>query len=142
FGSVAHAETNLDRPLDRTYVAGRAVLDRRTIHLHDYAAVPEAEYPLGRDSQRRFGIHTIMAAPMVREAAVVGTIAVLRTAVRPFTDKQVALLETFAHQAVIAIENTRLFRELQDRNRDLDEALEQKTATGEILRVIAGSPTE
>src|SRR6476620_6012853 len=122
FGSVGHAETNLELPLERTYASGRAVLDRQTIHLHDYAAVPEADYPLGKESQRRFGFRTCMAAPLVGEAAVVGAIAVLRTEVRPFTKQQIKLLETFADQAVIAIENTRLFQEIQDRNQDLQES--------------------
>ncbi len=84
----------------------------------------------------------MLATPLLREDVAIGVIALRRTEVRPFSEKQIELLETFADQAVIAIENVRLFKELQERNRDLTEALEQQTATSEILRVIASSPTD
>jgi hypothetical protein len=83
-----------------------------------------------------------VSVPLVRESAGVGVIQLRRAEVNPFSDKQIALLQTFADQAVIAIENVRLFKELAARNRDLTEALEQQTATSEILRVISTSPTD
>ena len=85
---------------------------------------------------------TYLAAPLCQQGELIGYVAARRTEVRPFTPAQIKLLETFADQAVIAIENVRLFKELQERNRDLTEALEQQTATGEVLRVIASSPTD
>jgi GAF domain-containing protein/anti-sigma regulatory factor (Ser/Thr protein kinase) len=128
--------------LTRGSVTGRAVVDRQTIHVHDLAAELETEFPDSKTHQQFSGSRTVLATPLLREGVAIGVIWVRRNAVLPFSEKQIALLKTFADQAVIAIENVRLFKELQERNRDLTEALEQQTATSEILRVIASSPTD
>src|SRR4029077_18551150 len=112
----------------------------RTLHIHDLTA--ELEDGLVAAFARRLGVRTVLATPLLREGIPIGTIHIRRMEVRPFTEKQIKLLETFAAQAVIAIENVRLFKELQERNRQITEALEQQTATSEILRVIASSPTD
>ena len=118
----------------RGTAAGRAVLDRRTIHVPDLQAEVD-EFPEGSAMARSYGYRTTLIVPLLRGAEAIGAIGIRRTEVRPFTDRQIALLETFAAQAVIAIENVRLFNETK-------EALEQQTATAEILRVIASSPTD
>ncbi|HZC59970.1 MAG TPA: GAF domain-containing protein, partial [Chthoniobacterales bacterium] len=128
--------------INRNSPVGRVIVDRKTIHVHDLLAEIETEYPESKERQKVTGTRTILVTPLLREGVPIGTINIRRTEVRPFSEKHVRLLETFADQAVIAIENVRLFKELEERNRDLTEALEQQTATSEILRVIASSPTD
>jgi two-component system, NtrC family, sensor kinase len=130
-GSIAAIQI----PIDRGSISGRAVSEQRTVHVHDLAAESEHEYPLGRQLQRRFGHRTCVATPLLREGVPLGVIALFRMEVHPFSEKQIVLLQTFADQAVIAIENVRLFNETKD-------ALERQTATSEILRVISQSPRD
>ena len=103
-------------PASRESVGGRAVVDRRTVHIHDLEAEPETEFSVGKARQRLVGFRTVLATPLLREGTPIGAFVVRRMQVRPFTEKQVKLLETFAAQAVIAIENVRLFTELEARN--------------------------
>ena len=117
---------------------GRALLERRSVHIHDVLTDPGYTYPAAELG----GYRTILGIPMLREGIPVGVFSVWRTVVSPFTEKQIALVTTFADQGAIAIENVRLFQELEARNRDLTESLEQQTATSEILRVISSSPTD
>jgi GAF domain-containing protein len=122
----------------RYSVAARAALERRTIHVPDVLADPE--YTFGAPHVE--DVRTVLGVPMMRGNDLVGVFSIRNSKVQPFTNKQIELVTTFADQAVIAIENVRLFNELETRNRDLTEALEQQTATSEILRVIASSPTD
>ncbi len=110
-------------PLSRGNFVGRAVIDRQTSHIHDITTEIDTEFPESKALQERTGSRTILATPLLREGDSIGVIVIRRTEVRPFTDKQIALLKTFADQAVIAIENVRLFQELQSSNRDLTDRL-------------------
>jgi two-component system, NtrC family, sensor kinase len=136
------------RPISREsgFFIDRAILDGETIHIHDSRTRSEADV---RQAVERLGIRTALAVPLLREGVPVGAIMIRRTEVRPFSHNQISLLKTFAAQAVIAIENVRLFQELNEKtagletsNSQLREALEQQTATSDVLRVIASSPTE
>jgi GAF domain-containing protein/anti-sigma regulatory factor (Ser/Thr protein kinase) len=135
-------------PIHRGWVAGRSVMEGRTVHVEDLANA-QSEFPLGSEIAARFGHRTALATPLVRQGVPIGALFLRRRQVRRFSDKEINLLQTFADQAVIAIENVRLFTELQEKNRALTaahaqvtEALDQKMATSEILRVIASSPTD
>ena len=122
--------------------AGRAMLDRKTIHVHDLAVEMQTEFPDAKVRQQISGARTLLAAPLLREGLPIGVILIRRVDVRPFSEKQIKLVETFADQAVIAIENVRLFQELQAKNRAITEALEQQTATSQVLGVISSSPRD
>jgi len=144
FGSLATQPADMPQAITAGSVNGRAMLERRTVHLPDFDAVPEEEYPVAAAVNGPVAVRarSLLAVPLLREEAAIGTFFLRHREPHAFSDKQIALLQTFADQAAIAIENARLFFELQDRNRDLSEALEQQTATAEVLRVIAGAPTD
>src|SRR5262249_22785713 len=129
-------------PLGPGTVAGRAVLERRIIHVRDLKAVARTQYPDPVPRQRTTGVRTVLVVPLLSEGVAIGAIAIRRLRVRPFSPKHIALLRTFAEQAALAIEKARLSEEREARNRELTEALEQRTATAEILRVISSSPTD
>jgi signal transduction histidine kinase/PAS domain-containing protein len=132
----------LERPISRDWVTGRAVFDRATVHVEDVTTILDTEFARAREFVRHHQHRTTLAVPLVREGVAIGAIFLARREVNRFTERQVELVEIFADQAVIAIENARLFSELEQRNHELAETLEQQTATSEILQIISTSPTD
>ena len=125
--------------IDRGTAVGRTLVEGKVVHITDVLADPEYTYFGG---QKLGGFRTLLGVPLLREGTPIGVLVVQRKTVRRFTDKQVELVTTFADQAVIAIENARLFEEVQARTKELSEALEQQTATADVLNVISRSPSE
>ena len=123
----------------RDTCTGRVLLEGKTVHIPDCEADPEYSAP---DVMRVSGNRAMLGVPLLREGTPIGVLTMTRSTARPFTDKQIELATTFADQAVIAIENVRLFDEVQARTRELTDALEQQTATSEVLSVISSSPGE
>ena len=137
-GAPTPDETRRGDPINRDWLAGRAVVDRRTIQVDDLMG-SGGEFPLGRAYAERFGHRTTLATPLLREGTPLGAILVCRLEVRPFSDKQVKLLETFAAQAVIAIENVRLFTELQARTRELARSVEELQALSAVGQAVSST---
>src|SRR5262249_15232879 len=123
-------------PMDpgRGSLTGRVLLEGKPVHVIDVLTDPE--YAM-LEAQKRAGFRTALGVPLLREGVPIGVLHLNRNAVRPFTDKQIELVETFADQAVIAIENVRLFEEVQARTEELSESLRQQTATAEVLKTIS-----
>ena len=130
---------NVPIKAERGSAFGRALLEGRAVHIPDVLADPEYTYLEG---QRLGAYRTVLAVPMLREGIPIGVLSLTRSEVRPFTEQQINLATTFADQAAIAIENVRLFDEVQARTRELQEALEYQTATSDVLNVISRSPSD
>jgi PAS domain S-box-containing protein len=140
--ALEETRSSYPRPLTRdSSVSSRAIIDRSILNIPDVLndpSLPEVTHLYAKS----VGFNSLLVVPMMREQQAIGSIGVSKAEIGPFSEEKINLLKVFADQAVIAIENVRLFNELQTRNREITEALEQQTATSQILQVIAGSPTD
>src|SRR5262245_36440547 len=132
---IAIGET---RPLSRSFLPGRAILERQLIHIHDVLAEGEEDWDLWQVA-KDLDTRTMLAVPLLRESVPIGAIFIRRIGIQPFTDKQIALLKTFAAQAVIAIENVRLFQELEARTRELGQSVGELRALGEVGQAVSST---
>jgi signal transduction histidine kinase/DNA-binding response OmpR family regulator len=142
YGNIPMFPVGESIPLNRDSVAGRAMLERHTLQAVHQPVGKDSEYPEGDKWAQKYNYKLTCSVPLLREGKAIGAITIRRLEPNMLHQKQIALIETFASQAVIAIENVRLFNELKARNLEVTETLEQQTATSEILRVIASSPTD
>src|SRR6478672_13604062 len=125
YGSLPVPPTGL--PISRGRPLGRAIIERQTIHVHDLAAEVQSEFSESKPWQQMSGARTVLVTPLMRAGAPMGVILIRRTEMRPFSDTQIKLLETFADQAMIAIENVRLFQEIQEKNQQLEAVSRHKS---------------
>ncbi|QOZ51868.1 GAF domain-containing protein [Bradyrhizobium sp. CCBAU 53338] len=139
---VAHhgpiPQFSIRKSINRNWTAGRAFIEKKAIHVHDLQAERD-EFPEGQELALSMGHRSIVSVPLLRGGESIGALVLRRREVNPFTEKQIGLLQTFADQAVIAIQNVKLFDEVQARTRDLQESLQQQTATADVLKVISRS---
>jgi len=136
YGTMPVPEPNR---INRYSPVGRAIVDKQTVHVHDLAREIETEYPESEARQKVSGTRTMLVTPLLREGVPIGTINIRRQEVRPFSEKHVTLLETFADQAVIAIENVRLFQELEARTQQLARSVEELKALGDVGQAVSST---
>ena len=134
-GDLSAPETSID---DDTSTSGTVYLTGQPVHIPDWDEVPADQYPNSR--ARDSGARTLLALPMRRRGDTVGVMTFVRVAAGGYDDSEIALLQAFADQAAIAVDNARLFREIEERNNDLSESLELQTATSEVLQLISANP--
>ena len=139
FGKTSTLQEGELMPLTPGSVAGRAIHDGAPFQIEDLAAASEEEFPVGRELQKRIGHHTALAVPLMREDRAIGALQLWRMEIRAFSEKQVALVKTFADQAAIAIENVRLFNELEARTKELTRSVEELKALGEVGQAVSST---
>ncbi len=139
YGVIPAMDPLEETPISRATVPVRAIVDRQTIHVHDLATEVETKFPGSKVFQERFGTRTILATPLLREGMPIGSLVIRRTEVRPISEKQITLLKKFADPAVIAIENVRLFQELQARTSELARSVGELKALGEVGQAVSST---